>query len=329
MKPFSETAGVTRQPPTVSVIVPVHNGARFLRECIDTILAQDYTNLEILIADDGSTDDSLEIIENLSARDPRIRWWKNPRNLGQTANHNFCLHEARGEFIKFVHQDDKFLDASAITQLANALRDHPQASLAGSASMVIDEQSRLKERRAFFRPGVWNGHEIIRANMEDIGNRIGEPSVVMFRRAQAIRGFQDGYKQLWDLEMWFYLLEQGDLVWLGEPLSAFRQHPAQQSNINRRNDVGQLEIWQLMRIYYAKPWLRAIATQRMLVNHARFLKRNRARLDERADVLLPEIKKMIHPASYPLCWLERKTIHQISKLKKLVPPKPAKEKDMP
>ena len=77
-------------------------------------MRQDFTSYELLIADDGSTDDSLAIIKSYAAKDPRIRWWQNPRNLGQTKNHNACLQEARGEFIKFVHQDDKLLSASAI-----------------------------------------------------------------------------------------------------------------------------------------------------------------------------------------------------------------------
>ena len=100
--------------PKVSVLIPVYNGGRHLAECLDSILAQNFQDLEILIADDGSSDNSAEIIKTFAARDVRIRWWKNPRNLGLAGNSNACLHEARGEYVKFVHQDDKLLSSSAI-----------------------------------------------------------------------------------------------------------------------------------------------------------------------------------------------------------------------
>ena len=68
----------------VSVLIPVFNGERYLAECLESVLAQDFPDLEILIGDDGSRDNSSEIISQFAARDPRIRWWKNPRNFGLT-----------------------------------------------------------------------------------------------------------------------------------------------------------------------------------------------------------------------------------------------------
>ena len=111
----------------------------------------DFRDLEILISDDGSTDRSLEIIKRFAARDPRIRWWKNPRNLGLTANSNACLKEARGEYIKFVHQDDKLLSASAIQKMAAVLDEHPGVSLAGSRQHLIGAASRPTIFRPFRR----------------------------------------------------------------------------------------------------------------------------------------------------------------------------------
>jgi len=307
---------LTQSQPEVSLIVPTYNGERFLRECFDSILAQNSTDVEILVADDGSTDRTLEIINNYAAKDSRIRWWQNPRNLGQTENHNACLRAARGEFIKFVHQDDKLLAPDAIRKLATALDENPTATLAGSASDVIDERSRLVERRRPFKTGVWDGREIVRATFEAVGNPIGEPSVVMFRKAQAGDGFSRGYRQLWDLEMWYRLLEQGRFVYFAEPLCAFRQHSAQQSLANHRSGIGPDEMLRLLETYYAKPWLHEMASQRMLINQSRFLKKNLRPFGRRAEVLLAEMKSRIQPASYPLFWLERKARHPIAKMKK-------------
>ena len=302
--------------PKVSILIPVYNGEQFLPECLDSILAQDYSSTEILIADDGSKDRSLDIIKNHAAKEPRIRWWQNPRNLGQTENHNACLREARGEFIKFVHQDDKFLSVSAVSKLAAALTENPAAALAGSASDVIDEQSQLLERRRKFKAGIWNGKETVLATYEAVGNPIGEPTVVMFRQAQAIEGFSHEYRQLWDLEMWCRLLERGDFVYLAEPLCAFRQHSAQQSKANHRSGIGPEEMLRMLETYYAKPWLHAMASQRMLINQSRFLKKNLRQFGPRAETLLAEMKSRIKPASYPLFWLERKIRHSQARLEK-------------
>ncbi len=123
--------------PTVSVLVPVYNGERHLAECLDSVLAQDFRDLEILVSDDGSTDSSARVIQDFAARDSRVRWWKNPRNLGLTANTNCCIRQARGDFLKFVHQDDKLLSPSAVGRLLAALEKNPAASLAGCRQHVI------------------------------------------------------------------------------------------------------------------------------------------------------------------------------------------------
>ncbi len=302
--------------PKVSVIIPVYNGERYLPECLDSIQAQDYPNLEILMADDGSTDGSLEIIKSLAAKDMRVRWWQNAHNLGQTGNHNVCIQEARGDFIKFLHQDDKLLCASAIHQQAAALVENPDAALAASASEIMDAQSRFSELRNKFKPGIWDGKQIIHDGFEAVANNIGEPSVVMFRRAQAMRGFLNEYKQFWDLEMWYHLLEQGKFAYIAESLCAFRQHSAQQSDINRRNGIIPGEMLRLLETYYARPWLRKIASQRMLINQSRFLKKYRPQLGPRADPLLADIQTQIHPASRPLYWLERKVRQPLAKINK-------------
>src|SRR5450432_750622 len=128
-------------PPKVSILIPVYNGRRYLAECLDSILAQDFEGMEILIADDGSTDDSRELIQDYAKKDGRIRWWRNPVNLGLAGNFNGCLRAARGDYIKYVLQDDLLLSPSAIRQMAQALDSDPAVTLVGSASHVIDDQS--------------------------------------------------------------------------------------------------------------------------------------------------------------------------------------------
>src|SRR5580700_3470617 len=120
--------------PLVSVLIPVYNGEPFLAECLDSVLAQDFGDFEVLIGDDCSKDGSAAVIQRYAGHDGRIRWWKNQKNLGIGGNWNACLREARADLIKFVLQDDKLLDASALRRLAGVMNGDRSVSLAVSAS---------------------------------------------------------------------------------------------------------------------------------------------------------------------------------------------------
>src|SRR5471032_2980636 len=104
--------------PKVSVLIPTYNYARFLPEAIESILAQDFQDFELLISDDCSTDNSAEVIARYAAQDKRIRFQIHSANLGMVQNWNWCLSQARGEFIKYVFGDDKLASPTAITQMA-------------------------------------------------------------------------------------------------------------------------------------------------------------------------------------------------------------------
>ena len=88
--------------PLVSVCVPTYNGARFLRQCLDSALAQSWRDLEILVVDDGSTDESVAIARDYARRDDRVRVAVNAANLGLVENWNRCVALARGRWINFI-----------------------------------------------------------------------------------------------------------------------------------------------------------------------------------------------------------------------------------
>ena len=92
--------------PTISVCVPVYNGTKYLRECLDSILVQSFENFEVIIVDDQSTDATFDLAQEYPAQDARIRPFRNPHNLGMVENWNRCLDLASAEWIKFVFQDD-------------------------------------------------------------------------------------------------------------------------------------------------------------------------------------------------------------------------------
>jgi glycosyltransferase involved in cell wall biosynthesis len=249
--------------PKVSVLIPVYNGGRFLAECLDSVLAQDFADMEILIADDGSTDGSQALIQRYAEKDRRLRWWRNPVNLGLAGNFNNCLRAAHGDYIKYVLQDDLLLSPSAIRKMVQAMDADPLVTLVGSGSHVIDDRGNRREiRKPFRRSRVVEGKAAIMRCLTSNGNRIGEPSVVMFRRAAAGRGYDERYRQLIDLDFWFHLLEQGRFAYVAEPLCAFRQHSEQQTAVNRQAGAQMQDEMMLARAWLFQPWLREMAGYR-------------------------------------------------------------------
>ena len=100
---FKETVAM---PCIVSVCIPTYNGSLFLRECLDSVLNQTFQDIEVVVVDDVSTDDTVSIVEEYMRSDKRVRLFVNKKNLGLVQNWNRCVDLAKGEWVKFVFQDD-------------------------------------------------------------------------------------------------------------------------------------------------------------------------------------------------------------------------------
>lgn len=307
--------GLVKRPASrkVSLLIPVYNGARYLGECLESVLAQDWGDLEILVSDDGSADDSVKIIQKYAARDSRIRWWTNARTAGLTANTNICLRAARGEYAKFVHQDDLLLSTSAISRLAATLDEHPEVSLVASRQHLTGTGARPLVYPT--RPGIFDGHHMIVASLERNTNLIGQPVLTMFRREQARRGFDERFTGFMDFEMWCHLLEQGDYAYLDEELASWRVHADQQTArqaVSKRDDSEHLKF---MEIYYAKPWLRQAATGRLLFTQIYYLEKW---YGAEARDLTGSMRSQLGRGAYAWQWLKHKASAPARKLMRKV-----------
>ena len=100
----------------VSIIMPAYNCGRFIKESIDSVLAQTYTNWELLIVDDCSTDNTKAIVSTYD--DKRIRYMRNPQNMGAALTRNKALREAKGRYIAFLDADDMWLPEKLERQIA-------------------------------------------------------------------------------------------------------------------------------------------------------------------------------------------------------------------
>lgn len=126
--------------PLVSIGLPVYNGARFLQEALDTLLGQTWRDLELIISDNSSTDATRDLCERAAAQDTRVRYIRQPDNIGPTRNFAFVLQEARGEFFMWAAHDDRW-DPGWIEALVSRLR--AGAALAFGEVVQVDEGGRL------------------------------------------------------------------------------------------------------------------------------------------------------------------------------------------
>lgn len=103
----------------VSIIIPVYNGGRWIEDCINSVMNQTHTNIEIVVVDDCSTDDSVQKVETID--DSRITVLKNDSNLGIAASRNRGIRHCSGQFVGFLDQDDRWLEHKLETQLRHFL----------------------------------------------------------------------------------------------------------------------------------------------------------------------------------------------------------------
>ena len=135
---------MTANAPLVSIGLPTYNGERYIREALDSLVAQDYPNLEILVLDNASTDGTLAIVEEYARRDGRIRLIRNPINIGAPANFNLAFRESTGPFFMWAADDDRW-EPSYVSACLSVLRAAPSAVLACSRVRFVDEAGDLVE----------------------------------------------------------------------------------------------------------------------------------------------------------------------------------------
>ncbi len=193
----------------VSIILPTYNGALRIASAIESIRTQSYQEWELLIIDDGSTDDTESIVSDFSNSDSRIRYIKNTHNLGIQKSLNSGLREARGEYIARIDDDDIWPLPDKLTLQVDYLDKNPTCVLVGTGVILVDESG--KELMRYFVPET--DTEIRRALL---GKNCFVHSSVLFRREQALLcgGYDEtmGTRHVEDYDLWLKLGIQGALA---------------------------------------------------------------------------------------------------------------------
>ena len=226
-------------------------------------MRQSYANLDILVFDNASSDDTEKVVRSLAEGDARVRYLCQESNVGMVRNFSACIEQARGQYVKFVCADDA-LEPGCVERMLNIMSAHPEVSLVGCARRLVGDNLQTARIARYSRRFLLTEGTAAIRRCFFLGNRIGEPTAVMFRRADAVRGFDDSYRQLVDLEMWFHLLKHGAFVFLPDPLCRIRQHAEQATLENLKSGVVLNDKRRLFRAFFPDVGRRAWFQEKVL-----------------------------------------------------------------
>jgi glycosyltransferase involved in cell wall biosynthesis len=210
----------------VSVIMPAYNAGRHVAESVRSVQAQTFGRWELIIVDDGSTDDTREVVQSLANTDARVRYVRRP-NGGQAAARNTGLAEARGPLVAFLDADDLWLPGKLAAQL-DVLEAKGVDLVYTDGYIFSDDGAASAEERFHIVPGETRGVEMFRTLFTS--NRIGTLSVLVKRSALDAVGLFDedrAYQNCEDYDLWMRLAKNGASFYgMTEKLMRYRRHAA-------------------------------------------------------------------------------------------------------
>src|ERR1700674_4389763 len=230
-----------RQLPRVSVIIPIYNGAATIERALKSVFDQTFTDFEIVVIDDGSTDDTPSVLAKFG---DRIRMFRQP-NRGLPGARNAGVAMSRGELLALIDHDDQWLPRKLELTVA-ALLDNPSAALVYSDMIVVNEAGE-ESRGSPIKSDTAHA-----PTMDEMLTRIWPitPSTVVMRRDAFDRagGFCETLISAEDIHFWLLMREQGDFIYLPDKLVRFTFGQLYPKVLNR--DIGPDAIVNLIRTRY-------------------------------------------------------------------------------
>ena len=242
----------------VSICVPTYNGADYLQDCLESLLDQSYIDTEILIVDDGSTDGSLDIINEYAMYDDRIVLHQNENNLGLVGNCNKCISLASHDWIKFAFQDDLLL-TNCVSSLLHAALEYDCPISLCNRRYVIDSSAQSGIKNYILNDLVKIGdllagdqyispEQVLELSRQHLlMNIFGEPTSLLFNKAvcQNYGFYNPDLAQMVDYEFVMRIATQMGIAFVNESHVFFRIHGGNQTNVNRgdqRSEAKRLKI---------------------------------------------------------------------------------------
>lgn len=244
---------MSTSPLTVSVVVPCHNAAPFLARTLVAICSQSWRDLEIILVDDGSTDDSIAVAEAVG--DPRLRIIRQAASGGPSAPRNRAIAESRGRYVFFCDADD-VMRPGKIEEQVRILEDHPGVALVFTDFEVIDPDDRVLEAsflapyhslRQIVAAGVGPEGGLKRGLMVDgllRANFIGTSSVAVRKAVlDEVGAFDTGLASSEDLDLWLRVARRYDCAFLDQVGHGYRRHPGSlMHEASSRHPLARIEV---------------------------------------------------------------------------------------
>ena len=202
---------------TVSIVIPAYNLGRYLAEAIDSVLGQDYPHVELMVVDDGSSDQTAEVLHSYG---PSIIWWTQP-NAGQAAALNAGWGRASGEILAYLSADDS-LAASAVSNAVRVLDADRSVACTYSDYKLVDRHSRLIRT-------VRTKDQAYRRLVENVECVIGPGAFFRKSLFAQVGGWSEEFRQSPDLDYWLRAGLAGEFRRIPETLATFRVHEQSQS----------------------------------------------------------------------------------------------------
>jgi glycosyltransferase involved in cell wall biosynthesis len=177
--------------PRLTVGLPVYNSQRYVAASIEALLGQSYQDFELIISDNASTDDTPAICERYAKQDSRIRYYRQPRNVGLAPNHNFCVEHARGDLFKWAAGDDLY-HRDLLLRSVEVLDERPEVVLVHAYTAMIDGDSKMYQANAYsLDTSSTHAPERFRSLLNDSG---GDDDGGIMRKAVLLRtAMKDSY----------------------------------------------------------------------------------------------------------------------------------------
>ena len=222
--------------PLVSVIMNCYNGEKYLRQAIESVFAQTYTNWEIIFWDNQSTDSSAEIVRSFESR--RLKYFYAPNHTLLYEARNHAIEKASGDFIAFLDVDDWWLPTKLEKQIP--LFSDPLVGLA-CGIYWLDDERKNKRRRSHKRPipTGWVLNDVLKSYF------VGMPTLVVRRSALASLGHpcDPRYHMIGDFDLVVRLLRRWKLDCVQEPIACYRVHDNNESAKKLRRHIEEMEQW--------------------------------------------------------------------------------------
>jgi glycosyltransferase involved in cell wall biosynthesis len=220
--------------PLVSVIIPIYNGEKTIKETIESVLNQSFTDFELIVINDGSIDKTLAVLETID--DSRLKVFSFP-NAGVSVSRNRGLEQAKGEFISFLDADDLWTPDKLETQL-KALQENPQAAVAYSWSDWVDESGE------FLRAGghiTANGKVYEQLLVRDFIESGSNP-LIRKQALDEVGNFDPSVTPAEDWDMWLRLAARYEFIAVPYPQILYRVYPTSASFNVWKMEAGSLKV---------------------------------------------------------------------------------------